>query len=123
MITGIVNANYEATIQLIIHGPSGQQEIIEAIMDTGFTGLLTLPPRLITALGLQWRGRQRAMLGDGSVRFFDVYAATIVWDGQVRLVEADAADTEPLFGMGLLARHEVRIQVVDGGTVTIEALP
>ena len=122
MITGVVNADHEATIQLVVHGAHGQQETIEVVIDTGFTGSLTLPPSLITALGLQWRGRQRAMLGDGSVRFFDVYAATILWDGQVRTVETDASDTEPLLGMRLLARHEVCMQVVDGGTVTIEAL-
>ena len=123
MITGVVNADHEATIQLVIQGDHGQQETIEAVIDTGFTGSLTLPPLLITALGMQWRGRQHAMLGDGSVRFFEVYAATIFWDGQIRTVEADAAETEPLLGMRLLARHEVCLQVVDGGTVTIEALP
>ena len=123
MITGVVNANHEATIQLVVRGAHGQQETIEAVIDTGFTGSLTLPPMLITALGLPWLGRQRAMLGYGSVRFFDVYAATIIWDGQVRTVETDATDTEPLLGMSLLAGHEVRMQVVDGGTVTIEALP
>lgn len=122
MITGVVNANHEATIQLIVRGAHGQQETIDAIIDTGFTGSLTLPTRLITALSLPWLGRQRAMLGDGSVRFFDVYLATMLWDGQVRTVETDATDTEPLLGMYLLAGHEVRMQVVDGGIVTIEAL-
>lgn len=123
MITGVVNANHEATIPLVVHAIHGQEEAIEAIIDTGFTGFLTLPPMLIKALGLPWLGRQRAKLGDGSERFFDVYAATILWDGQVRTVETDATDTEPLVGMCLLAGHEVRIQVLDGGNVTIEGLP
>jgi hypothetical protein len=39
------------------------------------------------------------------------------------MVEIGAAETDPLVGMGLLYGHEVRIQAVDGGTVTIEALP
>lgn len=123
MITGVVNANHEATIPLVVHAIHGQEEAIEAIIDTGFTGFLTLPPMLIKALGLPWLGRQRAKLGDGSARFFDVYAAAILWDGQVRTVETDATDTEPLVGMCLLAGHEVRIQVLDGGNVTIEGLP
>lgn len=123
MITGVVNANHEATIPLVVHAIHGQEEAIEAIIDTGFTGSLTLPPMLIKALGLPWLGRQRAKLGDGSERFFDVYAATILWDGQVRTVETDATDTKPLVGMCLLAGHEVRIQVLDGGYVTIEGLP
>lgn len=122
MITGVVNANHEATIPLVVHAIHGQEEAIEAIIDTGFTGSLT-PPMLITALGFPWLGRQRAKLGDGSERFFDVYAATILWDGQVQTVETDATDTEPLVGMRLLVGHEVRIQVLDGGNVTIEACP
>ena len=122
MIIGVVNANYEATIPLIVYGAHGLQETLEVVIDTGFTGSLTLPTSLIETLGLPWLGRQRAILGDGSMRFFDVYSATIIWDGQTRTVEADAADTEPLLGMSLLSRHEVLMQVVDGGTVSIEVL-
>jgi clan AA aspartic protease len=123
MITGVVNANHEATIPLVIHDAHGQQQTIEAVIDTGFTGSLTLPSTLIAVLGLPWLGRQRVMLGDGSIRFFDVYEATILWDGQVRTIETDATDTEPLCGMRLLTGYEVLMQVVDGGLVTIEALP
>jgi hypothetical protein len=50
----MVNANREATIRIVVSGPSGQQQEIEAIIDTGFTGFLTLPPALIQALGLAW---------------------------------------------------------------------
>ncbi len=40
MIQGTVNANFEATIRLVIHGDSGQEQEIEAIIDTGFTGMV-----------------------------------------------------------------------------------
>jgi predicted aspartyl protease len=63
------------------------------------------------------------MLGDGSLHQFDVYVATVIWDGQARTVETDAADTTPLVGVGLLYGHDLRIQMVEGGMVTIEALP
>jgi hypothetical protein len=49
--------------------------------------------------------------------------ATVIWDGQARTVETDAADTAPLVGVGLLYGYDVRFQMVEGGTVTIEALP
>jgi predicted aspartyl protease len=41
MIIGMVNANREATIRLVVIDPSGQQQEIEAIIDTGFPGFLT----------------------------------------------------------------------------------
>ena len=123
MITGVVNASREATIRLVVIGPSGQQQEIEAIIDTGFTGFLTLPAVLIAALGLPWLCRQPGILADGSVDVFDVYTATVLWDGQSRTVEVEAADAEPLVGMSLLDHHSLRIDVLAGGVVTITALP
>lgn len=49
--------------------------------------------------------------------------ARLVWEGETRLVEADAAEDEPFIGMGLLDGYDLRIQVVRGGAVTIERLP
>jgi clan AA aspartic protease len=123
MIIGMVNAHREATISLSVQDANGQGHDIDVVIDTGFTGCLTLPTTLIAALGLSWRGYASAVLGDGSLQQFDVYAATVIWDGQARVVEVDAAETDPLVGMELLYGYEVRIQAIDGGTVTIEALP
>jgi clan AA aspartic protease len=122
MITGVVNANHEAIIRFVVTGPSGQQQDIQAIIDTGFTGFLTLPPASIAALGLSWLSRQPGILADGSVDVFDVYVATLTWDGKPRPVEVEAADTEPLVGMRLLDRHSLRIDVLRGGVVTVTAL-
>jgi predicted aspartyl protease len=41
-------------------------------------------------------------LGDGSEVTFEVYAATIIWDGQYRNIPVNEAETDPLVGMGLL---------------------
>jgi clan AA aspartic protease len=123
VITGVVNTKREAIIQVVVRGPNGQEREIEAVIDTGFTGFLTLPFSLIVALGLTWRGQAQAELGDGSLHQFDVYEATVTWDGQIRTVETDAADTMPLVGMGLLYGYDLHIQTVEGGIVTIEALP
>jgi clan AA aspartic protease len=123
MIAGVVNANREAIIRLVVTGPTGQQQDTEAIIDTGFTGFLTLPPARVATLGLSWRSRQPGILADGSVDIFDVYVASVMWDGQPRTVEVEAADTEPLVGMSLLDRHSLQIDVVKGGAVTISAIP
>ena len=123
MITGVVNANSQAVVCLAVCGLTGHQQEIEAVIDTGFTGFLTLPPLLIASLGLEWRGREQAILGDGSVRVFDVFVATVLWDGKRRMVEVDAAEIIPLIGMGLIYGHDLRIQTIEGGKVTIEALP
>ena len=123
MIIGVVNDKREAVVSIVVRGPHGQEREIEAVIDTGFTGFLTLPFSFIVSLALTWRGQAQAELGDGSLHQFDVYEASVTWDGQLRTVETDAADTMPLIGMGLLYGYDLHIQTVEGGTVTIEALP
>ncbi len=123
MINGVVNTDREALIRLVALGEGGQQQEIDAIIDTGFTGFLTLPPALIMTLGLPWLCRQPGILADGSVGFFDVYVGTVMWDGRPRTVEVEAADTEPLVGMSLLENHSLHIDVRSGGAVSIAALP
>ena len=102
MITGTVNADYEAVIRLFVHGPSGTVHEVNAMIDTGFNGFLSLPLALVTTLGLMRRSRGRALLANGREGLFDIYCVTVLWDGQQRYVEADAVDTTPLVGMSLL---------------------
>lgn len=103
MITGFVTPYLEAIIRLTVRGSAGQEVEIEAVVDTGFNGSLTLPRALITMLDLAWRRRGRAILADGSESIFDIHEAIILWNGQARRVAVDAADTEPLVGMFLLS--------------------
>jgi clan AA aspartic protease len=94
-----------------------------SIIDTGFSGFLTLPTALINALGLRIRGRAQVTLADSSMVLTNVYTGAVIWDGQPRVIEIDAADIDPLVGMSLLRGFELRIQVIDGGSVTVQPLP
>lgn len=123
MILGSVNVNREAIVQLAVLGNNQQRQGIKAVIDTGYTGFLTLPSTIITALGLTWYMRQEGILGDGSVCMFDVYETSVIWDGQVRTIEVNGAETDPLVGMGLLEEYELKIQGIVDGLVTITALP
>ncbi len=123
MMTGVVSAYLEALVRITIRGPGGQEQEVETVIDTGFDGALTLPPALITTLGLPWRRRGRALLADGTDTLFDIYEALVVWDGTPRRIAVDAADTDPLIGMSLLYGYELTIQTVQGGSVMIQALP
>ncbi|MBI4605262.1 MAG: clan AA aspartic protease [Planctomycetes bacterium] len=123
MIGGVVNARHEAIIPLTVVGMGSQRQAIDAVVDTGFTGFLTLPSALISSLNLPWLCRQSGMLADGTVANFDVYVVTIVWDGRPRTIEVEEANCDPLVGMGLLRDHRLRIDVAVGGGVSIQVLP
>jgi clan AA aspartic protease len=123
MITGIVTVAREAVISLTVRGPNGQEQEIETVIDTGFDGSLTLPSALITALGLPWRRRGRALLADGNESVFDIYEATVMWDGTARRVSVDEVEVMPLVGMTLLYGYELTVQIVEGGRVLLKRLP
>jgi clan AA aspartic protease len=122
MIAGRVNSSLEATIRLPLVSPRGEEQALEAVIDTGFSGFLTLPPDLVESLGLRFLKRGQAVLGDGSTVIFNTYEATILWDGQSRRISVDAAETDPLLGMGLLSGCELTIEVVEGGDTLIRPL-
>jgi len=121
MITGVVTAD-EARIRLTVRGRKGRQHQVEAVIDSGYTGAVTLPPALITLLGLRWQSTQRATLADGSTCVFQVYVGKVVWDGKVRQILVDEANADPLIGMRLLRGHELKMQVRYRGKVTIKRL-
>lgn len=122
MITGTVDNN-EARITLLVRGTQDLASEVQTVIDTGYTASLSLPPAQISALDLRWQGTGRGTLADGSECLFDVFEAEVIWDGQVRRLLIDEADTDPLVGMELLSGYELRIEVCDHGMVEINSLP
>jgi hypothetical protein len=66
--------------------------------------------------------RGTAFLGDGSRSPFDAHEGTVLWDSRPRRVIVEVADTEPLVGMKLMRESELKIEVVEGGLVSILGL-
>ena len=120
MIEGAVNAAQEAVVGLRVRGPSGRTRDVRAVVDTGFSRFLTLPPSMVTELGLTFTGVDRFFLADGSEVTLDIHTVTVLWDGRPRDVVACVADTQPLLSMSLLDGHRLCVDVEDGGRVVIE---
>ncbi len=118
MIEGVVNASHEA---VVAQGPAGQARDIEAVIDTGYSGFLTLPTALVAELGLPFAYMGQAFLANDDAVSFDVHDATVLWDGQPRQIKADATGSTPLVGMLLLDRYDLSIQVRTGGRVVIQS--
>ena len=121
MIEGVVNAAHEAVVTLHVQEPQGRPRVIEAVVDTGYSGFLTLPTELVTELGLPFAYMGQAFLANDAQVAFDVHYVTVLWDGQPRDIEADATGSTPLVGMLLLDNHDLSIQVREGGHVVIQA--
>ena len=121
MIEGTVDAALRAVVRLSLRGPSGRTGHVDAVVDTGFNLYLTLPPTLVSELGLPRTGVAGVVLADGSEAGLDVHDVTVLWDGEPRDVQAYATEGTPLAGMALLERHDLRVEVEEGGRVVIEA--
>ena len=98
MMQGRVNQNCEAILSVVIRNIDILKSV-DAAIDTGFSGFLTLPLGIIAELDLTWKGRDVATLGDVTSCIFEVYIASIIWDGEYRAIDINESETVPLIGM------------------------
>lgn len=120
MIRGVVTPDLQAVIHLAVRGRAGHEEI-EFVVDTGFNTFLTLPTETIARLNLSKTGVAQAVLADGSEVELAVYEAVVLWNGEERDVSVLESDVA-LVGMAMLRGCEMKIEIVDGGAVSIEAI-
>lgn len=119
---GFVNQNCEAMMPIVVGRDNKPTQLVEALIDTGFTGFLSLPLSMIEALDLPWIFSDSVTLGDGSEVVFQMYRAIVIWDGQFKVVDVAASESEPLLGMSLLYGFKLQVEAVERGTVAIEAM-
>ncbi len=100
MIIGQVNSRTEAVIPITIQDSAGLAVTLDAVIDIGFSGYLTLPLARIITLQLSYSTTQTYALGNNTQVNFDLYDATLVWDGQERDILVLASEAHPLVGWG-----------------------
>lgn len=121
MIVGQV-VNQQASLPVMFRLANRTNLTIEFVVDTGFAEFLTLPSSAVAALGLPYQFDTPANLANDSEVQMAVHEATIIWDGENRVVRVLATGKRPLLGMALLAGQELVMQCIDGGTVTVDIL-
>ena len=122
MLTGTV-INLQAWVAVEILARNSQPHTVEVLLDTGFNGNLKLTAATIRELELARSGYRYGELADGTTTRFMGYSATVLWDGDPLTVHIIEADSDPMLGMELLQGSRVTLDVLDGGPVTIDALP
>lgn len=118
MTLGIVRSRH-VLVPIALQQPDTPQIEIEFVVDTGFTGMLTLPPGAVQSLKLVYLDQWPIQLADGSFVDVAVHAATIMWNGNERRVRVLATGERPLLGTSLLDGCEMFVQFMEGGHVAI----
>ena len=85
MINGIIK-NGRATVHVIFRLPNKPDFTIEFVIDTGFTGDLSLPSAAVTLINLPFLYELPANLANNSWVDIPVHEALIIWNGEERVV-------------------------------------
>ena len=120
MTSGYMRSANEAIAEVSVRGQGATIVTVDAIIDTGFTQYLTLPPATIAALGLDRKGELRIRLADGSWRKAYVYEAVVKLHEDWMSVNVEESDGDILIGMGLLYGSQLTIDIIEDGHVSIE---
>ena len=121
MIIGRFLPSREFVVDLTLRDEEGEPVELTSVVDTGFSGFLTVPFSVIGRLGLMQTDTEEATLADGSVLRFAVYEVTLDWDEEERTVPAYATQSSALLGVSMLLGSIGTFEFIEGGTVTIEA--
>ena len=109
-------------IEIDVMGEDNRRQPIETVLDTGFSGYLTLPWDSIRGLGLQSAGQRAFELANGEQFEFNTYLAMVSGHERLRLVTVLESDSVPLLGAFLLWGNRVTLDMLDDGDVTIDEL-
>ena len=110
----------EARIAIDIAGVNRGFERLEVVVDTGFTGWMSLPELIIQDLGLDYAGMRYVTLANGETIQTAAYTARLLWHGQSVDTLVHTLDNKPIIGTDLLAYCRLTIDWWDGGDVIIE---
>jgi clan AA aspartic protease len=119
---GIVDNEGRALLRLAIVASDAFKEVeVDLWIDTGLTGDLVLPRKLIELLGLTRSSSVDGVLADGTETVFDIYSCWLDWFDTKRDLEVIATDGETaLLGVGLLLGNELHI---DYANAVVTLLP
>lgn len=124
MIRGGVERNVEggleAWVEVSVMDVDGRLQQYDVIVDTGFTGWLTLPAADIRRLGLNRIGSRDGITASGHAEEFDYYRTMVSWHGHLHEIEIFRSIDQPLLGMELLEGSMVTVDAREGGEIVIE---
>lgn len=117
-----VAGNMYPTVSVTVTGDKGIRSRIEATLDTGFTGSLSLPLGLIEQLDLGYIRDRAVTLADGSQRDAAIYRGSVMLAGEWRDIEIHCSGHVALLGMRLMYGANISFDAVPDGDIEYRSL-
>ena len=122
-MTGNVSVRGELLLPIRLFDTNGHVHRVEAVVDTGFSGYLSLPRDAIRQLGVTAAEPVEMELATNLVVTVPSYEGVVQWRGEQRLIEVLEAEGTPLIGTALLWGSLLTAEMTDNGAVAIGPLP
>ncbi len=107
-------------LPIAIMDDNGRLWPLEAILDTGFVGELSLPHNVISRLGLSQAGNLNFVLANGEPTRLRTYHGRVFWHEQLLDIVVTQTGDAPLVGIKLLSGSRITMDIFPGGDVLIE---
>lgn len=119
-IRGGKSADRQVLGSIEVVNADGRLRQVEVLLDTEFTGCLTLSAETVRQLGLSSVGRRTLESANGEWSESQAYLATASWHGHLADVLVLESDSAPLLGMTLLWGSRVTLETDTQGAPQIE---
>ncbi len=80
---------------------------VDFVVDTGFSGYLSVSERLVRQLSLRQTGTEKGITADGRSNTFPTFGVQVMWDGQIQSVSAPLFEA-PMIGTRMMLDYELR---------------
>lgn len=116
----MVSGGLFPAVEIEIRRTRSGTQTVEALLDSGFNGAVSLPVDEVEKLGLPLMTEHAVTLADGSDVNVKVHVGFIRLGEQWKRCAVLATGDVPTVGMHLLQRLKVCFEAVDGGDIEIE---
>jgi predicted aspartyl protease len=112
-MTGYLDANGDPYLEIEIANPLGWKSKLQCLIDTGFTGFLSVPILEAFPIGLLLVGTMPVTLADGSVQYklMCLGSAGVGAEAKVGVVLIEPGSKQALLGMEFLRQFQKRLVI------------
>ncbi len=122
-IEGRCNTALELILELHVINDQQQAILVDAVIDTGFSGAVSVPKAVVDQLNLVFARRVVGNLADGSTTLVELYFARLLCGERLVDTEIAAAGTQALIGVQFLAGQRLTADFVLDGSVKLVPIP